>query len=862
LEVFLSPWTVFTLLSCSGGDPVVVPDAPPAEAPFALTPGLPAGFPELRTRHSEPLLLHRLDAEMTWPPVERPARLRGAGDAFVVEAEPLPNPRHAPRVLRLFRARLPFSVDPDDRVFRPEGMSVTVDGVSVPFSRVPAPVARQSTWRIAGRDLVLTHPVPPGEVRIAYPGVTEALAQWDPDAARGDLSAHARGELTLGGHTRSGLRLPAPGVAEWSATLPRGPVRFRAWLALQGPPIPGVRSDGATAVLSVVSGGRETEVGRLAVTPGPSFVEMKADLSAFAEQDVTLRLVTDPGASSRWDWVFVGAPAVWGPPAGEVRRVVVVGIDTTRPDHLSFFGYDRPTTPELDEVLATSAVFDRTWSVAPRTRPAFRTATTGLRPLEAVGAPSLGAVLSRHGFATGAVVANVHLQPRFGFSDGYDSWHFDGQARAGSQVDRALGWLQQHLDRDTFLFLHLMDPHLRYDAPPPWRDRFVTDPDPSMPPRVSRGQVLAWMRDGSLTDRRKAHLEALHDGELAYMSAELGRFVDEVDKLPGRTLFVFHTDHGEEFWEHGGFEHNHQLYDEVTRTLLAFRPRGGLAAGQRIDVAASLLDIAPSLYDLIGVTDGPDMHGRTLVPVLQGDVAAALRSRGLPLGHVQYRRERWGVVVQGHKYVLYTGSGREKLYDLRNDPGESRDLSAVRDLGPFREHLRHAHQIPVGPGLRVRFDDAPAFTLAWEPVARVAEVLDPETLIDHRANVEWGEVPDRLPRDVGTVTLADDGRSLTFTPGPDPDGVLVVLFDDATKLDAAATTLTVDGEPVGWSAGARGPQWKRGSATVAVSPGTVLLPPPTEADRMGIGPGAAAAAQEARMLCELGYITDCEGTTP
>ena len=548
-----------------------------------------------------------------------------------------------------------------------------------------------------------------------------------------------------------------------------------------------------------------------------------------------------------------------------MRRVVVIGIDTTRPDHLSFFGYNRPTTPELDAVLGKAAVFERTWSVAPRTRPAFRSATTGLRPLEAVGAESLGATLSRHGFATGALVANVHLQPRFGFSDGYDRWRFDGKAKARSQVDGAVEWLNAHLDRDSFFFLHLMDPHMRYDAPGVYHDRFVTDPDPDLPRRFMRAQVFGWNRQGLLSAQRKAHIEALHDGELAYTSAELGRLFTALDRMPGRSMVVIHTDHGEEFWEHGGFEHNHTLYDEVTRALLAFRPRGGLPEGVRLDVPASLLDLAPTVYDLLGVTDGPVMHGRSLVPQLKGEPGGDLAARGLPVAYLQYRRERWGVVVQDHKYVLHTGSGLEELYDLKRDPGEQNDLASVRDLAPYRRHLRHAHRVPVGPGLRIRLEDAPAFTLALPIPARVADVLDPETLIDHRANVEWGEVPEKLPGDVGVVELSTDGRSIRFVPGVEPSGVLVAMFDDGTGIDPSAITLTVGEQQRSWSNVPKGVQWASDGgrkATIALHPGVVLVPPPTEADRMGIGPGAVAAVDETKLLCDLGYLTDCDVPKP
>jgi len=231
MEVILLHWTLLTLLSCTGADSVVAPVGPPASVPFRLTEGLPAGFPDLRTSHSAPLLLHRIDGTMKWPNLDLPPRVRESSDAFVVPVEPLPNRRNDERSLRVFRAKLPFVVNPDERVFRPEGMSLTVDGQPVPFSRLAAPAARQSTWRIVGRNLILTHATVPDEVRIAYPGARDTLSQWDPLAAGGDLVSHSRGELSLGGQTRSGIRLPAPGVAEWAVTLPKGPVRFRSHVA-------------------------------------------------------------------------------------------------------------------------------------------------------------------------------------------------------------------------------------------------------------------------------------------------------------------------------------------------------------------------------------------------------------------------------------------------------------------------------------------------------------------------------------------------------------------------------------------------------------------------------------------------------
>src|SRR5690606_31885120 len=109
----------------------------------------------------------------------------------------------------------------------------------------------------------------------------------------------------------------------------------------------------------------------------------------------------------------------------------------------------------------------------------------------------------RHGFATAGIVANIHLQPRFGFHRGFDSWRYDSRADAAEQVNRALTWLRDQESRDAYLFLHIMDPHIFYRAPGPYRDMFVSDPDPRLPDTFNRWQVYAMERSGQLDDRRK-----------------------------------------------------------------------------------------------------------------------------------------------------------------------------------------------------------------------------------------------------------------------------------------------------------------------------------------------------------------------
>jgi arylsulfatase A-like enzyme len=842
--------------TCRTEQDPVVPEAPKNTVPFELTEASVPGFPDLRTSTAQHLQLDRLPATYVLPSVTLPPKVAEITDDFVLQAEEVPNPKGARRNLMVLRAPLPFPTDDFEQGFAPEGMAVSIGGIPVDFGKGPAPLALRSTWRIAGRHLVLSHhELPPeGSLVLHYPKVREEIDRHDP--SKWPANKFVQSSVTLDGMTRHGLSLVAPTTAEWTLTLPTTRATFEGWLALERPPIDKPRSDGAAITLSVVVDGKEEVVDRQELPEASQeFRQWRADLSQWAGKEVKLRLVSETLDNTLFDWVFLGSPTVWGPPQTDARRVVIVALDTTRPDKLSLHGYSRPTTPELDAWASTGVVFDRTWSVAPRTRPSFRSSTTGRLPLEAVGATNLSETFAQRGFATAGIVANVHLQPRFDFDDGYDSWFFDGKATATQQVDRSLAWLEGYSELDSFLFVHFMDPHMAYDPPPEYREKFAPELDPALVGKVRRQDVGEMARLGQLDDTKKKQLEDLHDAEIAYLSHELGRFFEAIDKMPGRTLVVVHSDHGEEFWEHGGFEHNHSLYDELVRTVLILRPRGGLPEGRRLQTPTTLMDIGPTLYDLFGFTQVPPYDGRSLVPLLAGK--GDWPERPLPVGYLQYSHERWGVLWNDHKYILHTGTGREELYDLKADPGETSDLAAQRDLGPYRQKLAEAHRIEVGPGFRVRLSLEPGgqpLTVQLPAVARAADVLDPEAVVEHRANVESGETPKLFPQDIGSVKLADDKRSLVFTPGRVPNGIVYVLFD--APADPASVKLVLGDKELALEDLKRGRGWKDGEHSVVIEPGTLVIPPPTEAARMGIAPGKHSAGNDLEMLCRLGYIEE------
>ncbi|MCB9758883.1 MAG: sulfatase [Alphaproteobacteria bacterium] len=672
---------------------------------------------------------------------------------------------------------------------------------------------------------------------------------------------YVRYELTLytdddGQRTRPGMLLPAPGEASWTLTLPPDAALDMALSLVPLGLLDGPASDGVT--LEVLVNG--AQAGRARVKARDGFQLEQVDLSAWGGQEVTLTLRSAPGATAWWDYLFIGTPQIRTPPKDTVRRVIVIGLDTTRYASLTQHGYARDTTAALQDFAASSVIFDRAWAPAPRTRPSFRTATTGRRPFAAVDAATFGEVFREAGFVTAGVTANVHLTPRMGFNDGFDLWVFENAVDAEVEIDRAKGWLEQHQDQDAFLFVHFMDPHDFYTAPWPYENHYVkTDPGP-LDWRMNRWQITA-LAD-QLTPDNIAWLQARYDSELYYMAKQLAGFVAWADSLPGETLFVMHSDHGEEFFEHGGYEHNHTLYEEVVHAVLWMRLPGGWGGGpHRVDTPVALMDIAPTLYDFIGLPPErwPEVDGTSLRPLLdagRSDEADALRqtlaARPLPIGHLMYDSERWAVVAEDHKYILQTMSGEEELYDLAADPGEQQNLIEETDrerLDHFLGRLSDATGWPTGPGWRVELlNGKDPFTLRVDGRIVAAEVIDPEAGRKRRANLEWGEIPRTDIEEVGAVEITEDGAALIVTPGSKGRGTLGVILDGWQRTGA----LVVDGTtlPIGAEGGAVSIDRTR----IRVEPGAVILPQDSMRNHVEAPDEDGADDEALEALRALGYI--------
>lgn len=555
---------------------------------------------------------------------------------------------------------------------RPQpGMELMKSGKALRYDRFGK--SKSPMWVHDRREIVVYtaekgREPPPGTYVLSYAKATERERALNLQWSGKEPAAFAWTTVQDDWDSRRGLLLPAPGTAAWDVTVPAaGELRFAAGIVepevKDGPP-----SDGATLVVEVEADGRTEQVVALPLARG--FADQRLDLSRWAGRQVRVRLRSEPGATNAFDYVFVAEPVIASRRADPVR-VVMVFVDTLRPDHLSLYGYGRDTSAALDPLAASATVFTQARSVAPWTLPSARSIVTGRQPEYFFEARSLPAVLGDRGWATGFFAGNVYLSNNFQMTRDWQFHRVGLWPRAEETTDDALAWLDAHEGRDALLLVHYMSPHLPYVEPDAYRRKYAGDT-----PDGLREQFY-------LSDVKKAKIESdpdaqqyvrdRYDNNVRYATDQVRRLVDRLDD---NDILLFFSDHGEEFWDHQGFEHGHSLYDELLRVPLVVKAPGVVPG--RVDAPVSLLDVAPTVLDLVGEAIPPEMEGRSLAPLLRREdgAAEAFAARDQAFGRQLYGLERWGVLHANKKWT--TTEGREQLFDLDVDPQEKKNL--LRDF--------------------------------------------------------------------------------------------------------------------------------------------------------------------------------------
>jgi len=345
-------------------------------------------------------------------------------------------------------------------------------------------------------------------------------------------------------------------------------------------------------------------------------------------------------------------------------NVLLLTLDTTRADRLGCYGYPEAKTPNLDFLAANGVQFLNAYCQVPLTCPSHCSILTGTYPVYhqvrnngsyylSPELQTLAEALKENGLKTSAFVSSFTVDSRFGLDQGFDVYDdllspdvtfkaLNSERRADAVYASFSRWLDENKEDPFFCWVHFFDPHIPYDPPTPYREEFPDTP---------------------------------YDGEIAFMDFYIGKIVDKLKEydLLEKTLIVLAGDHGEAFGEKQEEGHGVFIYESTMRIPLIFYAENNLPQGEYIEARARLIDLMPSVLDMLNIPVPEEVQGLSLLPYIEGkkkqDLSSYIES--------YYPRENYGwselvgLIDGDWKYIK---APKQELYNLKQDPREEKNL--------------------------------------------------------------------------------------------------------------------------------------------------------------------------------------------
>ena len=408
-------------------------------------------------------------------------------------------------------------------------------------------------------------------------------------------------------------------------------------------------------------------------------------------------------------------------------NLILITVDCLRADHLGCLGYPKRTTPNLDYLASKGVLFSQAISVAHWTSPSFIAILTSTYPLMYGGQlritdsrTTVAQVLKEHGYHTATFPSNPWLSSYFGYHRGFDAfddsfskispesllrkprslvkriigtkgklYHFLAQLYAsmsiyplGSDLNgKAVRWLRDN-PSNFFLWMHYMDIHELYSP-----SRRIISPFERY--HLSKLTYRAVRNPGSLSPEEVNKLINLYDAKISYVDKIIGSLLRTLkpNDMLDNTFVVITADHGQQLMEHGYYGHNVGLYDELIHVPLIIIGPG--LPSQVISQQVSLLDLAPTILDMLGIEKPRAFLGNSLLPLITGNkvqpgdlpaisetdsIADATHPRPWePVSQLDTHQRVISFRTCKWKYIYNEGK-QDELYHLENDPGETQNL--------------------------------------------------------------------------------------------------------------------------------------------------------------------------------------------
>jgi len=404
----------------------------------------------------------------------------------------------------------------------------------------------------------------------------------------------------------------------------------------------------------------------------------------------------------------------------EEPNIILIIVDTLRPDHLGCYGYRRDTSPSVDKFAEENLLFENCFAHAPNTSSSCSSILTGLLPHEAkvldndtllpLQLDTVAEILKKKGYETTAVISNYVLREGQGFDQGFNVYNdrMDDEELVRKRPERiaekttecAIGYLKQYRDKKFFMWIHYQDPHGPYTPQPPFNGLFKTSSKAPfhlglLNSNSGLGGIPLYQRLGNNTDYD--YYVSQYDGEIRYFDESFKALIASLKELGlyDNTLIIFTADHGEGmgghnyFFAHGKYVYNSQIHVPL---IIRYKNR---ASGRRKNFVQHI-DIASTIFKAAGIPLRPYMRGRDLLRKKRDakEIFSVMKGK-VRRGYLVPRDVdvlRSSIIVDGLKLIRRTYGGSEDdyfLFDIRKDPREEKNIVEDAAYGRRLEHLKN-----------------------------------------------------------------------------------------------------------------------------------------------------------------------------
>ncbi len=401
-------------------------------------------------------------------------------------------------------------------------------------------------------------------------------------------------------------------------------------------------------------------------------------------------------------------------------NIVLITIDTLRADHLSCYGYERKTSPNIDSIAKEGIRFTNALATSSWTSPSMASIMTSLYPIshgvrhgftksgKAYNQEllhekfdTLAEVLKNHGYTTFGAVANVHMVEELGFGQGFDYYHCEGFDKASKINNIVFSWKDKIKNANKiFLWVHYFDPHHFYNAQSPWINDYAGELwiGNTHLSKKSMKELKKLIPNFKQKKSTLEYLTALYDSEISYADHHIGKLICKLG-LDKNSLIVITSDHGEEFLDHDSLCHAHSLYQELIHVPFIIK----LPSSSKelvVDEPVSIIDIMPTILGVAGIVLLNEFKGENL---LEQDKLS--QQRDYLFSELTKVRTLRTILNNNWKYIYDYKTRKEALYNITEDPGElvnlvHQEASIAKELK--EELINWVSTSPKGPSIKMQ----------------------------------------------------------------------------------------------------------------------------------------------------------------